>query len=177
MMIGHEHHDKHNALRKRKKSSSAPQDRQRQVMFRQMAAQREEEEDLMNNLAQLQNGYLNEMIRTYGTILGLLSVVAIVGVWYVHPDLLFGSRGERLPNRNLITLYPSNLAIQKSLPRFFRSYGKSAVHEDKLGMFVVCDEGFNLFDVTYVFYNDNRILCLTLAYIGYISIYSCCMLL
>jgi hypothetical protein len=50
MMIGHEHHDKHNALRKRKKLSSGPQDRQRQVMFRQMAVQREEEDDLMNNL-------------------------------------------------------------------------------------------------------------------------------
>jgi len=74
------------------------------------------------------NAVTVDLIRNYGKVLaGLFGVGLILVLVYFQPALLWRGRhsetSERLVGRTILTLYPAELDIKESLPRFFLSYG------------------------------------------------------
>lgn len=103
-------------------SSSAGALRQRK-MIRQMREHDQREAAEMAQIAFHTNEAADGLVRKHCQVMAGLVVLGILFVLYYQPKFLFKRKGERLASRTILTLFPTDIDIQASLPRFFQSYG------------------------------------------------------
>jgi len=91
-----------------------------------MHAHDRHEQAQLRQLHRAGDAALSDLLRKYCQVLAGLLVVGVVLLLYVQPNFLFqrSAATERLPGRSILTLFPANVNVQGSLPRFFMSYGE-----------------------------------------------------
>ncbi|KAL7566256.1 hypothetical protein ACA910_011316 [Epithemia clementina (nom. ined.)] len=96
-----------------------------QRMLRQIKAQRELEQEQQEIVGTFADGALKVLMLKYLKILWILITLGGLLLYFYAPEVLsrwiFGSK-PRLVDRSLMTIYPSELQVRKSLPLFFKSY-------------------------------------------------------
>lgn len=92
-----------------------------QRMLRQMQRQSDEESAQLAVLQTIHNDALSDVLYTNLKTLGLILVLGVVALLYFAPHLLYSlwRRPDRLPNRNLLLIYPGHVEVKANLPRLF----------------------------------------------------------
>ena len=96
-----------------------------QRMLRQMKAQRELEREQQAILGSFADGALKDQIVQHLKKLLLLVTVGVILLYAYAPDFLFKwlfRSKPKLADRSLMTVYPAELQVRKSLPLFFQAY-------------------------------------------------------
>lgn len=113
--------------------------RKQKIMLRQMQRHDRREQAHLNVMQTTGQAATSDLLRTYCRTVALLLVVGAALLLYAQPRFLFRSNrnrtnnknnrneskgAERLPARSVVTLFPPDVDIQASLPRFFNGYGE-----------------------------------------------------